>query len=143
MITVKQLTEADEQAVSEINTLLRQLRGDGSSMGTLEELKSITSAEHVAMVVAEEEGKIVGVGSLYALQKMGKRSGIVEDVVVDESQRGKGIGEKIMRMIIDIAREQQLSTVSLTSRPSRAAAHHLYQKLGFEKRDTTPFRLRL
>ncbi len=67
----------------------------------------------------------------------------IEDVVVDESARGKGIGEMLNRRAIEIATAAGARTIDLTSRPSRAAANRLYQRLGFEQRSTNVYRLDL
>ena len=67
----------------------------------------------------------------------------IEDVVVDESARGQGVGELLNRRAIEIATAAGARTVDLTSRPSRAAANRLYQRLGFEPRTTNLYRLEL
>ena len=65
----------------------------------------------------------------------------IEDVVVDVSARREGIGEALTREAIAIARAKGARTIDLTSRPSREAANRLYQRLGFERRDTNVYRL--
>ena len=56
----------------------------------------------------------------------------VEDVVVDETLRGKGIGEALVEYALNMAREAGADGVALTSNPGREAANRLYQKLGFK-----------
>jgi ribosomal protein S18 acetylase RimI-like enzyme len=67
----------------------------------------------------------------------------IEDVVVDESARGHGVGEALNRAALDGARRKGAKTVDLTSRPSRAAANRLYQRLGFVARETNVYRYEL
>jgi ribosomal protein S18 acetylase RimI-like enzyme len=67
----------------------------------------------------------------------------IEDVVVDESVRGRGVGELLNRAALDEARRRSIDSVSLTSRPSREAANRLYQRIGFEPRETNVYRYRL
>jgi ribosomal protein S18 acetylase RimI-like enzyme len=67
----------------------------------------------------------------------------IEDVVVDEAARGQGVGEALSRAALDRAREAGAVSVDLTSRPSREAANRLYQRLGFEQRDTNVYRFDL
>jgi ribosomal protein S18 acetylase RimI-like enzyme len=67
----------------------------------------------------------------------------IEDVVVDESARGRGVGEALNREALDRARGLGAKTVDLTSRPSREAANRLYQRLGFEPRETNIYRYSL
>ena len=64
----------------------------------------------------------------------------IEDVVVDESARGKGVGSALNVAAIERAQRVGARTVDLTSRPSREAANRLYQRLGFKPRDTNVYR---
>jgi ribosomal protein S18 acetylase RimI-like enzyme len=72
---------------------------------------------------------------------MGLRA-FIDDVVVDERYRGHGIGEALVRSALDHARKVNAKTVDLTSRPAREAANRLYRRIGFEKRETNPYRYR-
>lgn len=67
----------------------------------------------------------------------------IEDVVVDESARGMGVGESLSRAALDRARGLGAVTVDLTSRPSREAANRLYQRIGFVARETNVYRFSL
>ena len=64
----------------------------------------------------------------------------IEDVVVDDAARGHGVGETLNRFAVELARSKGASTVDLTSRPSREAANRLYQRIGFQPRDTNVYR---
>ena len=66
--------------------------------------------------------------------------GVIEDVVVDSEVRGHGIGEKLSRFALDLAKARGATRVDLTSRPSRVAANRLYQRIGFVARDTNVYR---
>ena len=67
----------------------------------------------------------------------------IEDVVVDESARGQGMGEALTRAGIELAREKGARAVELTSRPAREAANRLYQRLGFKRRETNLYRMEM
>jgi ribosomal protein S18 acetylase RimI-like enzyme len=64
----------------------------------------------------------------------------IEDVVVDESARGQGVGHALNARALEIAEGAGARTVDLTSRPSREAANRLYRRLGFVQRDTNVYR---
>ena len=63
--------------------------------------------------------------------------------MVDEVARGRGVGEALTNEAIGLARAAGARTVDLTSRPSRKAAGRLYQRAGFEERDTRVYRYRM
>ncbi len=67
----------------------------------------------------------------------------IEDVVVDEAARGRGVGEALSRAALARARDAGAVTVDLTSRPSREAANRLYGRIGFERRKTNVYRKKL
>jgi ribosomal protein S18 acetylase RimI-like enzyme len=64
----------------------------------------------------------------------------IEDVVVDETARGQGVGAALTEEAVRRARTVGARTVDLTSRPTRQAANRLYERLGFELRETNAYR---
>jgi ribosomal protein S18 acetylase RimI-like enzyme len=64
----------------------------------------------------------------------------IEDVVVDESYRGRGIGKKLMLHAMEFAKLAGAKSVDLTSRPARVEANKLYRELGFVLRETNVYR---
>jgi len=142
-MTIERLTEANEAVLLDINVLLKQLRKDPPNHGTLDELRAVVESDKHRLFVVRDGDKIIGMATLYIMQKIGKRTGHVEDVVVDSAYRGQGLGEKLMHEIIAVAKAERITTLFLTSRPARVAAHKLYQKVGFTVKDTTVFRLSL
>lgn len=142
MVEIIRLREASEQTLIDLNTLLPQLRGERmEQFGSLDDLKAITDDDTVALIVARDGSKAVGMATLYMMRKLGKHGGYVEDVVVDGAYRAQGIGEKLMRFLVAEATKAGLTYLYLTSRPDRVAAHKLYAKLGFEKKETDVLRL--
>ncbi len=57
--------------------------------------------------------------------------GLMEDVYVDESYRGKGVGSELAKQVIELAKEANCYKLIATSRTSRLQVHELYQRLGF------------
>lgn len=58
--------------------------------------------------------------------------GLLEDVYVEESQRGNGLGSALVVEVIAAAREAGCYKLVATSRTSRPKVHELYERLGFE-----------
>ncbi|MDD5251111.1 MAG: GNAT family N-acetyltransferase [Patescibacteria group bacterium] len=100
----------------------------------------------VAAVANDEPGLpegIVGMATLIRLRKLTGLSGHVEDVVVDEACRGRGLAKTLMGHLHDAGRALKLKHINLTSQPQRETANRLYQQLGYERRDTNAYRLTL
>jgi ribosomal protein S18 acetylase RimI-like enzyme len=144
MVTISVLHEASNEAVRDINLLLKQLRSDKNEPdATLSELQEIVGDKNVVFVVVKDGERIVGMATLYMITKFGKRGGFIEDVVVDEVYRGQGLGEKVTQALIDAATAEKLGSIYLTSRPERVAANKLYQKLGFKQKETNVYKMTL
>lgn len=67
----------------------------------------------------------------------------IEDVVVDERFRGQGLSKRLVAHAIDFVKEQQIPLLMLTSNPKRIAANKLYQAMGFERKETNVYRMKL
>lgn len=137
------LKKVTAEALSDINRLMEQLRGQEAVLGTRTELRAIVENRNNVMIVVQDGHRVVGVATLYVLQKVGKRTGHVEDVVVDSDYRGQGIGKKLMKEVIAAAKTRKLSVLHLTSRTERVAANALYKKIGFKLKKTNPYSLAL
>ena len=86
------------------------------------------------LLIAECRGEIVGtlqITFIVGLSRRGARRALIEAVRVAAPQRGKGIGEQIIRAAIDIARHKGCTIVQLTTDKSRTDAHRFYERLGF------------
>ncbi len=95
------------------------------------------------LIARDGAGEILGAMILVLFPLASGLRAWIEDVVVDESARGGGIGAALNRRAIEIARQAGARTVDLTSRPDREAANRLYARLGFNQRDTNVYRLEL
>jgi ribosomal protein S18 acetylase RimI-like enzyme len=95
------------------------------------------------LFVARVDGRIVGSLTLVMYRIPTGLKAWIEDVVVDESARGHGVGESLSKAALEEARRHGAKAVSLTSRPSRDAANRLYQRIGFVARDTNVYRFSL
>lgn len=143
-IYIEEAKEASKEIVDAVISLEKQL-DSGFEAFSQEDLEQMISTSNVHLYLArlKEGGKIIGMATLISYRIPQNMRGYVEDVVVDESMRGKGVGKKLMNHIIEKARDLGVRYLNLTSRPSREAAQKLYESLGFEKRDTNVFRLPL
>jgi ribosomal protein S18 acetylase RimI-like enzyme len=103
----------------------------------------VRDSSSTLMVARGDAGKIIGALTLTVYRvPTGVRS-IIEDVIVDNSARGGGVGEALMKRAVEIAREKGASNISLTCNPMREAANKLYQRMGFKKRETNAYQIKL
>ncbi len=131
--------EVTDEMVEMWRKLMPQL-SSSSPLPTRDQLDSIIHSQSVILFMAREDGKLVGSLSLAYFRVPTGMRGWIEDVVVDESMRGHGIGEALTRSALVKAQELGIRTVDLTSRPSREAANRLYQRVGFQLRTTNLYR---
>ncbi|MAG73696.1 hypothetical protein CL620_05230 [archaeon] len=87
----------------------------------------------------DEEGKLVGMGWIFPRQTALRRQAVVEDMIVDESQRGKGLGREILKDLLTWAKEQNMDMVELTTNAKRQAANSLYKSEGFWLHETNHY----
>jgi ribosomal protein S18 acetylase RimI-like enzyme len=95
---------------------------------------AIVASPHDHLLVAESDGAIVGIFQLSfipGLSRKGAWRGQIESVRVSSANRGKGIGEALLRHAVALCREHGCSTVQLTSDKQRSEAHRFYGRLGF------------
>lgn len=107
------------------------------------DLAALVADKNVVLAVALDDGAVVGMGTLYIIPKVGKKNAYIEDVIVHEKYRGRGLGEQLTRLLIENAKKEGVVSISLTSRSHRVAAHKLYTKLGFSVQETNVFKLKL
>ena len=141
-VEVSAVTEVDEALVAAFSRLIPQL-SSSSPPPSRAELEAIVANPESVLFAAVADGEVVGSLTLALYRIPTGVKAWIEDVVVDESARGMGVGEALNRAAIDEAGRRGAKNVSLTSRPSREAANRLYQRLGFEPYETNLYRYRL
>ncbi|HBL07592.1 MAG TPA: GNAT family N-acetyltransferase [Acidimicrobiaceae bacterium] len=142
LLEIREATEVDDALVAAMARLVPQLSTSNPPPDAAA-LSAIVASDASVLLLAEEDGEVVGAMTLVVFTIPTGVRAWIEDVVVDEAARGRGVGDALNRAAIERAREAGARTVDLTSRPSREAANHLYRRLGFEQRDTNVYRLDL
>jgi GNAT superfamily N-acetyltransferase len=97
---------------------------------------NMRSYPNYKIYIAVFNSKTVGTYSLAIMDNiahLGKSSGLVEAVVVDETMRSKGIGKQMMKHALRICKANNCYKMNLSSNLKRKRAHHFYQKLGFKR----------
>jgi GNAT superfamily N-acetyltransferase len=99
-----------------------------------EAFDEITADLHQQLLVGELNGAVVATGQLTWVRRLTYVGGlmcIVESVRVHPEQRGRGLGQALMRHVIDLARTRGAVRVELTTNGDRDRARQFYTRLGF------------
>lgn len=138
---VEEATTVSAELIAAIGRLVGQL--SSSPVAPAEDaVREIVDSPATRLLVARDDHDTI-IGSLTLVLfriPTGVRAWL-EDVVVDEAARRRGVGEALTREALRLAADAGARSVDLTSRPTRTAANRLYRRLGFEERETTVYRL--
>lgn len=131
------IRQAEEKDLEDILRLLNSLNEEGEDLKLeegLEILKKMESYPYHRVFVLEREGKVVATFTLTILEYLahkGKKVGILEDLVVEDKERSKGLGTKIIEFAISECKRNNCYKLSLSSNKKRTEAHAFYIKRGF------------
>ncbi|GAB4484781.1 MAG: hypothetical protein Fur0016_15690 [Anaerolineales bacterium] len=139
MFTIHPVTSVTPELLSAFERLIPQLTQ--APVPTPGELQSLIDSPSRLILARypDETGPIVGSACLGVFRTPSGLHAHIEDVIVDESLRGQGIGEGLVNALLDIARQMGLKGVSLTCNPRRVAANQLYKKMGFKEWKTNTY----
>ena len=143
-VEIEVVQKVTDEIVQAFGRLLPQLSTTARPLD-VSALTKIATAEASNVLIARVGGEIVGTLTVVIFPIPTGVRAWIEDVVVDEEARGKEfggkrVGEALTIEAIRLAREADAKTVDLTTRPSRVAAGKLYERLGFEQRNSRVYR---
>jgi ribosomal protein S18 acetylase RimI-like enzyme len=140
-VDIVRATEIDDDIVAAFARLVPQLSTTAAAP-TRDSLVALVSSPGATLLLARDPA-IIGTATLTLYRIPTGTNARIDDVIVDQASRGRGIGEALTIEAIGIARAANARSVSLTSRPDREAANRLYQRLGFVRIDTNVYRFKL
>ncbi len=137
------VTKTDEELYEAFQRLVPQLTNNNPPP-SLNDLADLVRDSSSTLIIARNENNdIVGALTLAVYRVPTGIRSVIEDVIVDISTRGEGVGEALMMRGIELAREKGAGNISLTSNPMRVAANKLYLRVGFVKRETNAYQMKL
>ena len=139
-MTISEADAVSTELVEAIARLLPQLSSSSPPPDRDELAEIVASPSSILFVARDGEGSLVGSLTLVRFRIPSGVRAWIEDVVVDETRRGAGIGEALVAAALERATLEGAKSVDLTSRPSREGANRLYQRMGFEARATNVYR---
>lgn len=138
-VRVDIVRKSSDQLVQGLNHLLPQLSTTAPPL-TRAQVNELIQSDAAIVFVARDGESIVGSLTLVVFPIPTGVRAWIEDVVVDESARGAGVGEALTLAAIEEARRRNVRSIDLTTRPSRETANRLYARIGFERRETNVYR---
>lgn len=140
IMKIIEIADLQPRLAESINRLLLQLT-DSNLDFSEDILRLIIQSPNSHLFVATEGDVIVGMLTVGTyISPTGKKAWI-EDVVVDEPYRQKGIAKQMVSYAIDWTRKQGIPQLMLTSNPRRVAANQLYTQMSFQRKETNVYRM--
>jgi len=143
-MTVEQVHEATSEIQEALGRLLPQLNPN-LPPPDVERLQRLLADPDVSLLIARDGNEIVGTTTVVVYTTPFWIKARIDEVVVDESARGQGVGEQLVEVALDVARKRgaQIAELQSARTPAREAAHRLYERLGFQVRNSDVFRILL
>src|SRR6202012_1844180 len=137
-IQVEVIADVSEEDLTAVNRLIPQLSRSAPPL-TGDALRQIVSWDGNYLLIARDGDRVVGMLTLVTFPIPTGLRAWIEDVVVDETARGQGVGAALTRGGGRYPQAAGARTVDLPSRPTRQAPNRLYERLGFELRETNAY----
>ncbi|GKX67412.1 GNAT family N-acetyltransferase [Inconstantimicrobium mannanitabidum] len=129
--------------VNELLDLYKELTPYENSIGKSTEIyKEILKDDKYLLLVAKDNDRIVGSALAICCMVLaldGGRFLVIEDVIVKDGLRGKGIGKELMKAIDEFAIKNNCVYSIVVSSGHRKGAHKFYESVGFTE-DVKGFR---
>ena len=141
---INRIIQFEDSDLAEINTLLSQLSLNIPPLDNKILTEKLSNSQFFLFSIKENEcGGLIAIASFSINNILSCKKGFIEDVIVRTDHRGQGIGKLLIQHIIDLAISLKINKIELTSRPERLEANLMYQNLGFVKRDTNFYQLKI
>lgn len=122
VIEIRPLQECDVDAMCEIEHLCFAMPWSKESI--LHDLNENVCARYLVLTV---DGMLAAYAGMWLIIDEAH----ITNVAVHPDYRGRGYGERIMRALMDLAKENLMGLMTLEVRRSNAVAQSLYHKVGF------------
>ncbi|WP_088187429.1 GNAT family N-acetyltransferase [Desulfosporosinus sp. FKA] len=138
---IRNMEEKDLNDVAILYESLIEPKNNRKNM--IEKFSSMRSNYNYILIVAEEDGKIVGtVMGIVCLTMVSNFNSflVIEALIVDKEYRGHGISKQMLLDLEDRAKGLGCRYIILVSGKQRKEAHKLYEALGYGEDEAKGFR---
>ena len=142
MVRVEAAKEATAELEAHLGRLLPQLNFD-LVVPDAQRVRALIDDPAVTVLLARDGDEVVGTATVIVYTTPFWIKARIDEVVVDQSARGRGVGEALVSACLDIARQRGAQVAELQSGTQRDAANRLYRRMGFELRDSNLYRMNL
>ena len=132
--------EVTPALLAAVQALLPTLTTDAPAVDEAALARILATPGLTLLVARTDDDQILGMATLLCFEIPSGRRARLEDVVVSPAGQGQGIGAALTHEAIRLARAYGPVYLDLTSSPWREAANRLYERLGFERRETKVYR---
>lgn len=142
MVEIERVGEATPEVLAALSRLLPQLNSK-LPLPDMDRLRRLIADPAVTLLLARDGDEIVGTTTVILYTTPFWIKARLDEVVVDASARGRGVGEALVKAALEVGREGGAQVAELQSGrgDARDAAHRLYERLGFEIRDSDVMRV--
>jgi|TARA_B100000586_G_scaffold256326_1_gene219104 ribosomal protein S18 acetylase RimI-like enzyme len=134
-VIVRLAKSEDQNRCLELLDVLAKATSDQHEIFDLETFENLISNERGSLVVAEENGSVLGMASIsfnLALRYNGEYCQL-EELVVDQEARGKNVGGLLIEETIKLAKKRGCKEYGLYILESTKHNQGFYEKYGFVK----------
>jgi ribosomal protein S18 acetylase RimI-like enzyme len=139
-ITINRLSGFSPSTAAMLRSLAQQIGSNYQELTDDAIREMIDSSSHHIFVAQTGDDTIVGMVLIMIYRIPYVKKAYLEDLSVDASYRGKGIGTMLLEHAVSYAGDNGAAYIDFTSKPERISGNRLYEKLGFEKRQTNVYR---
>ncbi|WP_310829110.1 GNAT family N-acetyltransferase [Paenibacillus pedocola] len=119
----------------EISELLDQLGYSNTGSFIKENIERLLAHPDEMLMVYEDEGRVAACISLHFIPQLALIGDIacISYLIVDETTRGKGIGQKIEEYASRVAKQRNCDRIQVHCHSRRNDAHRFYDRQGFSE----------
>lgn len=138
-ILIREAKESDLLTIGKLSLELIETMGDteGISINLIaENCQNFLSEANSHIIVAEIKGAVVGFVNFTTRKTILHRglSGLIDELIVAGTYRGKGIGRQLLSSAIEKSRQLGCCEVEVSTEKANTKARELYRQCGFTER---------
>jgi len=138
-IIIREARESDLLTIKQLTFELIETMGDTEGIDIkliAENCQNFLSEVNSYILVAEIEGVVAGFINFTTRKTISHRglSGLIDELIVAKSYRGKGVGKQLLSSVIEKSRQLGCCEVEVSTEKTNIKAREFYRQCGFTER---------